>query len=329
VMGQPAPAAALARLDQLLLHSPLPATDFGAESPLHRRVQIVSASQLTEQLSVQETLQVAPLPQETLPLLPREIEQLACSQLRLPLSPVERVQLLPPRQFALQDFPHVPVQLFRSVQESEQLSVQPAASESQVQTVPASQEQALPLQVQPGPGQVEEAGADDPHPAANSAAAKRATRVIGVSSGWGVDCAFRRLWGAQQARCQTHLSSRRSLAAARRERSQSEARQPRQGRTGAARGQAVEILAKLGLPTQASKISGAIPPGGSGPPGTRDGNLRCAIRTPLFARRRGPRAASATREEALKSRGPRRGPVEASDAELRHELLGVVAPGDS
>ena len=112
------------------MHSPLPATALAAASPLHLRSQVDPESQLSEQLSVQVTWQVAFEPQEMLPLLPSVTVQTEASQLMLPLSPAESVQVLPLRQLALHDLVQVPVQVLASTQLSEQLSVQAAAAES-------------------------------------------------------------------------------------------------------------------------------------------------------------------------------------------------------
>jgi hypothetical protein len=68
--------------------------------------------------------------------------------------------VLPPLQFALQEPAQVPVQVFPSRQEREQLppaALQPVAADAvQSQVAPGWQVQLLPAQTQEGPGQAEE-----------------------------------------------------------------------------------------------------------------------------------------------------------------------------
>jgi hypothetical protein len=140
------------------LHEPLPETACDAESPGHFRSQ-VEPEQLTEQAPVQMTWQVAPALQEMLPLFARVALQVVASQLKLPLSPVASVQVLPPLQSALQEPAQLPTHSLPLRQLSEQLppfASHPAAEfPVQVQLEPAEQVQLDPLQLQSGPGQAD------------------------------------------------------------------------------------------------------------------------------------------------------------------------------
>jgi hypothetical protein len=92
------------------LQLPLPVTLLGAASPAHFRVQ-VEEEQLSEQLPVQVTAQVAPAPQEMLPLLPSVAVQFDASHETLPLAPTVKLHVLPALQLLLQEPAQVPVQV--------------------------------------------------------------------------------------------------------------------------------------------------------------------------------------------------------------------------
>jgi len=76
--------------------------------------------QLSEQLAVQTTWQVALPLHETLPLSPSVTEQDDASQDMLPLGPAASVQVLPPRQSALHEPAQVVSHTLASVHASEQ-----------------------------------------------------------------------------------------------------------------------------------------------------------------------------------------------------------------
>lgn len=105
-------------------------------SPGQVRSQCELASQASEQdAAVHVTWQVALLPQDTELDLPMERVHVDCSQSMLPLSPVVRLQLLPALQAALQEPPHIPLQVLLLTHASEQLpplASQPAAGQLQV-----------------------------------------------------------------------------------------------------------------------------------------------------------------------------------------------------
>jgi hypothetical protein len=82
----------------------------GAESVAHLSVQ-VDEEQLTEQLPVQVTAQVAPPLHEMLPLVPSVAVQLAFSQETLPLAPTVSAQVEPALQVLLQEPAQVPEQV--------------------------------------------------------------------------------------------------------------------------------------------------------------------------------------------------------------------------
>jgi len=125
----------------------------------HLRKQVVPASQLGLHAPLQAMWQVEPEVHEMLPLGPSVAVQVARSQVTLPLAPVVSEHALPPLQFALQEPAQVPVQVFPSRQEREQLppaALQPVAADAvQSQVAPGWQVQALPVQAQAGPGQAE------------------------------------------------------------------------------------------------------------------------------------------------------------------------------
>jgi hypothetical protein len=77
--------------------------------------------------------------------------QLESLQSTLPLSPVVRLQSLPPSQLALHESPHSPVQVLLSMQSKLQLS--PHVETATLQAAPASQTQFVPVHAQASPGQ--------------------------------------------------------------------------------------------------------------------------------------------------------------------------------
>jgi hypothetical protein len=158
----------------------------GAASPAHFSVQ-VEEEQLSEQLPVQVTAQVAPAPHEMLPLLPSVAVQFDASQETLPLAPTVRLQVLPALQLLLQEPAQVPVQVLWSRQASEQLP--PEASQpvpAHEQAAPAAHEQAEPLQAHASPGQV--VALLPPQPASSavkSAVRTRARTALATGCSWG------------------------------------------------------------------------------------------------------------------------------------------------
>ena len=105
---------------------------------------------------MQVTWQVAPLVQLTLPLFPTVIEQTALSQLKLPLSPAVRSQLLPLLQSILHEGPQAPLQVLPELQVRLQLWVV-VSQPVDVQVAPALQAQIIPVQAQAEPGHGEDA----------------------------------------------------------------------------------------------------------------------------------------------------------------------------
>jgi hypothetical protein len=129
-----------------------------AEPPAHVSMQ-VEPEQVTEQLPVQVTLQVAPPLQVMLPLLPSVTSQVASSHWRLALSPTVKLQIEPPAQWALHDAPQEPSQwLFWGHWRSALWVL------LHMQDAPALQVHDEPVQVQPGPGQAEVLPEDEPQP---------------------------------------------------------------------------------------------------------------------------------------------------------------------
>lgn len=124
------------------------------------RAQVEPPEQLTEQVPVQVTLQVAEFEHDTLPLLPTVMVHSDLSQLTL--SPAASVHLPPSLQSALHEPVHEPVQTFPLGQLNEhpppdglqplpvQLQFAPAA-----QVRPAAQVQVVAVQAQLGPGQTD------------------------------------------------------------------------------------------------------------------------------------------------------------------------------
>jgi hypothetical protein len=89
---------------------PPPLKVCGAASPEHFRSQVAVAQETEHEGPVQITWQTAPFPQETEPDAPKVITQVESSQLTLPLSPVLMVQWLPDLHSALQELEQVAAQ---------------------------------------------------------------------------------------------------------------------------------------------------------------------------------------------------------------------------
>jgi hypothetical protein len=157
-------------------------------SPGQRRSQ-VELLQLTEHAPVQVTWHVAPAPHETLPETPTVTLHSEASQDTEPLTPVVRLQTLPPRQLALQDPSQLPVQVLPLRQSKEQLlpvASQPVASlPTQVQVASASHEQVEPEHAQASPGQADaRTGSSSPQaPVTSSTTGNQSFRVAVLLSG--------------------------------------------------------------------------------------------------------------------------------------------------
>lgn len=156
---------------------PPPLSVRGTVSVGHFSVQVLPPLQLTLHLPLgQVTLHVALSLQDTLPLSASVRSQDELMQLMLPLSPVVSVHVLllqsmlplfpvvsvhvlPFLHVVLHEPAHVPIQVLPCSQLNEQLppwALQPVPF--QVQLLCAAHAQALPVQVQPGPGQPPDTG---------------------------------------------------------------------------------------------------------------------------------------------------------------------------